>query len=91
MVIKRGGKKQNFSASKIKRAVARAAREAKLPSSEIKKLMGKVANPVIRRFRGRESVRTSAIRKAILSKLNRKAKAVSAAWKKHERRRKKRR
>ena len=91
MVIKRGGKKQSFSASKIKRSVSKAAREAGLSASQTKKLLTKVASPVIKRFRGKKSVKSSAIRKAVLSKLDSKANAVSAAWRKHEKRRKKRR
>ena len=85
-VIKRKGKIVAFSAAKIKRGVANSAKDAKLPVSVRKRLVRKIALPIIRSMRRRKLVRTSAIRKSILSKLNRQSKAAAQAWRKYERR-----
>ncbi len=85
-VIKRRGRIVAFSAAKIKRGVYNSAKDAKLPVSVRKKLVRKVAMPVIRFVRKRKLIRTSAIRKSILSKLGRQSKAAAQAWRKYERR-----
>ena len=85
-VMKRRGKIVAFSAAKIKKGVFNSARDAKLPVSVRKKLVRKVAMPVIRSLRGKKLIKTSAIRKAILSKLNRQSRAAAQAWRKFERR-----
>ncbi|MBI2451677.1 hypothetical protein HYV50_01200 [Candidatus Pacearchaeota archaeon] len=89
-VIKRDGRKQTFKASKIKRAVQKAVKEEGIAAAQSKKIIKKVVGIIVKRFKGRKSVRSSEIRKSILSLLDRTAKAVSAAWRKHERKRKRR-
>ncbi len=81
-VIKKGGKEQKFSPEKIKRAVGKAAKEAKLSPVERRKLIRELA-PVIRAVRKRKTIKTSMIAKLVLAKLQRKSKATAAAWRKH--------
>ncbi len=86
-VIKKGGKRQAFNATKIKRAVERALKEAKVPAAKARELMHDVADAVIAMYKNK-AVRTSALRKSILRRLDRRAKSVSAVWRRFERRKK---
>ncbi len=87
-VIKRGGRKQSFSPGKIKKAVEKAAKEAKVPKAKRDKLVKEVAGAVIALFGKKRSVKAIAIRKAVLSRLERKSKAAAAAWRMGERKKK---
>ena len=49
-VMKRGGEEQKFVPEKIKRAIGRAAKVAKLSLKERKKLVREVAGPVPARY-----------------------------------------
>ena len=89
-VIKRGGKEQKFASEKIKRSILRAAKEAKLSPAERKKLVREVAGPVIRACRKRKTINAKAIRKIVVSKLDKKSKDTAAAWRKYEKRHRKR-
>lgn len=86
VVIKRDGKKERFNASKIRRGIQKATREAKMSVSSAKGLISDVAESVISRYKNKK-VRTTEIRRTILGKLDRKAKSVSAAWRRFDRRR----
>ena len=88
-VIKRGGKKEPFNPSKIKRSVRAAARDAGIPLFGRMALVREVAKPVIRACRRKESVKASAIRTMVVKRLSRKSKEAAAAWKKYEKRHKK--
>jgi transcriptional regulator NrdR family protein len=90
-VIKRGGKEQKFSPSKIKRAINKAATEAKMPPAERKILVRVVGGAVIKACRKRKTVNSSVIRKLIVQKLKTKARPVALSWIKYEKRHKKRR
>lgn len=87
-VIKRDGKRQAFMPGKVRKAVDMAARDAKLPMAKRKELVKEVAEPVIKHYKNK-SVRVSALRKAILGRLERRSKAASAAWKRYDRKRRK--
>ena len=86
-VIKRGGKRQAFSGSKIKSAVEKAARDAGISSLKIKELVKDVAEPVIKLYKNK-SVKSTILRKSILRRLERRAKAAVSAWRRYENRKK---
>ncbi len=86
-VIKRGGKKQGFSPAKIRHSVEYAAKDAGLKAGNIKKLVAEVAEPVIAWAKTKRMVRVSAIRKAVLGRLDRKAKSVAHAWRRFKKKR----
>lgn len=86
-VIKRGGKKQAFMPGKIRRCVEMAAKEAGLSTEKRKELVKMIAEPVIKYYKGKR-VRASVLRKSILGRLDRHAKFVSSAWKRHDRKKK---
>ena len=87
-VLKKGGKKQAFSVSKLKKSIEKAAKDAGLPNSKIKVLVKEVAEPVIALAKKKRTVKAAALRRAILGRLDRKAKAVSNAWRRYDRKKK---
>ena len=88
-VIKRGGNKQKFSPSKIKKAIASALKEAKVPKAKRDEVVKEVGGAVIALFGKRKLVKTTEIRKAVLTRLARKSKAAVAAWKRGEKKKRK--
>ncbi|VVB84061.1 Uncharacterised protein [uncultured archaeon] len=85
-VIKRGGKKrQAFSSSKIKGAIKSAAKDAGLSSAKTQELIEDVGNGVISFFGKKKVVKAVDIRKSIVRRLERRAKAVASKWKSFER------
>lgn len=86
-VIKKCGKRQAFSAAKLKRAVEKAARDAKLGGSKAKALAKEVVDPLVRVLKRKKAIRASALRKAVLGRIERRAKAVATAWKRFDRKR----
>ncbi len=90
-VIKRGGNTQVFSPSKLKKAIAAAIREAKVPRAQRTKLLREVANPVIKAVKKKKTIKSSAIAKLVVAKLRVKSKEAAAKWVKYERRRHKKR
>ena len=86
-VIKRGGKRQAFSGSKIKRAAEKAARDAGISSLKRNELIKEVAEPVIKLYKNKK-VKSTILRKSILRRLGRKAKAAVSAWRRYENRKK---
>ena len=87
-VIKKGGRKQLFNATKLRRSILKAAKEAKLSKAKANELIKQVAEPVIALYK-KKKVKTADLRKALLGRLNRRAKKVSSAWKRYDRARKK--
>ncbi len=88
-VIKKGGKEQKFVPNKIKRAIEKAAKEAKLLPAERKVLIRVVGGSVIKACRRRKTIKSSMIRKMIVDKLQKKSKPVASTWRKFEKRHKK--
>ena len=85
-VIKKGGKKkQAFSPSKIKSAIQRSAKEAGFSPSKTEALVKEVGNGVIDFFGKKRVVKSTDIRRSILRRLERRAKAVVSKWKSFER------
>ena len=88
IVIKKGGKRQAFAGSKVRSAVVKAAKDVRLSPAKIKKLVKEVAEPVIAFYKKKRLVKSTDIRRALLGRLDRKAKAVSASWRRHQNRKK---
>lgn len=75
---------QAFIPAKIKRAVERAAKEAGVAPTQIGDLIADVAEPVIELYKKKRVVKTSELRRSLLGRLERRAKKVSVAWKKYD-------
>ncbi len=88
-VIKRGGRTQKFSPSKIKSAVMGALREAKVPKAKRAKIVREVTGPVIKACKKKKTVKATAIRSLIVARLRKKSKEGAAAWIKYERKHRK--
>lgn len=87
-VIKKGGKEQKFVPNKIKRAINKAAMDAKMAPAERKILVRVVGGAVIKACRKRKAVNSSVIRKLIVQKLRTKARPAAISWIKYEKRHK---
>ena len=87
-VIKKSGKKQAFSPGKIRRSIEKAAKDAKLAPSKIKQFVKEIANPVIAFAKKKRTIKATALRKAVLGRLERKARKVASAWRRFDRKRK---
>ena len=88
-VLKKDGRKVAFAAAKLKRSIDKAGKDAKISLSRRRELVKEIAEPVIKAAKKRKLVKSSELRRAILGKLDRKSKKVSAAWRRHDRRIKK--
>ncbi len=87
-VIKRGGQKQKFSPSKIKKSIEKALKDAKVAKAKRDKIVKEVGGAVIAQFGKRKLVKTKEIRNAVVSKLSKKSKAAVTAWKRSEKKKK---
>ena len=88
VVVKRGGKTQAFSPSKIKKAIEKTAKDAKVPVVKRKELLKEVALPIIKLYKNKR-VKSTELRKIILRRLSSRSKATVAEWKRWEKRKKK--
>ncbi len=86
-VIKKSGKRQAFSLAKLKRSVERSARDAGLGAAKRKELLKDVVMPLAKLLKRKRAVRASALRRALLGRLERKAKSAARAWRAFEKRR----
>ncbi len=91
IVIKRGGRKEGFSPSKIRMSVGHAAKDAGIPFFKRLGLVMNVAGPVIRACRKKKVIRATAIRTMVVSRLQRKSKVAAVAWRKYESRHRRKR
>lgn len=83
-VMKRGGKKQVFSASKIKNAIEKAAREAGVSKAKRDEIAKEIGTAVAEKYKNRKLVKAIEIRAAVLTRLARRSKAAVASWKRSE-------
>lgn len=83
-VIKKDGTKAPFDPEKIKRAIAAAATQANLPPEEISRVVAQVSILVMDSLGGAEEATSTEIREKILSELDIRFPAVSAAWRKYD-------
>ncbi len=90
-VIRRGGKHESFKPAKLKRSIRMACRDAHVPGAKVKRIVSKVSGPVLKFARGRRVVKTSVLRKKVLSGLRRVEPKAAKAWLRYEKRRRARR
>ncbi len=88
-VIKRSGKKQNFSASKIKNAIEKAAKEAGVSKAKRDEIAKEIGQAIVEKYKNRKLVKAIEIRTAVLTRLARKSKAAVASWKRSENKKRK--
>jgi len=89
--IKRGGKKVPFRAEKVKKSVRGACKDAHIGGARAKKIVSKVAGPVLRFAAKRKSVKFSVVRQKILAGLRKVEPKVYKAWLRYDKRRRARR
>lgn len=87
-IIKKGGRIQAFNPAKIRNSISRAAKEAKVSSIKEKQLLKNVADPVINLTKKKKIVKSTDLRRSLLGRLERRAKTVSKAWKRFDRKNK---
>ncbi len=86
-VIKRSGKRQRFSAEKIRRSIQKTARKSKLSPIKTKQLVKEVGDAVIKTYKGKRLVKSAVLRRSILGKLKRKSRAAASVWSRHKKKR----
>ncbi len=84
-VIKRSGKREDFRPGKIKKSVEKAAKEAGMAPKNIRILISDVVDPLVDVVKKKRAVKAVDIRKSVLRRLDRRAKSVSGAWRRYDR------
>lgn len=90
-VIKRGGKRVPFRAEKIKRSIRAACKDIHMPAAKAKRIVSKVAGPVLKFARSRKTVKASVLRAKVLSGLRKAEPKAAQAWLRYDKRRRARR
>lgn len=90
-IIKRGGKREPFRAEKVKRSVRAACKDARIPAVRARKIVSKVAGPVLRFAAKRQTVRAAVIQKKLLAGLRKAEPKAAKAWLVYDKRRRARR
>jgi transcriptional regulator NrdR family protein len=85
-VVKRDRTRETFNEGKLRRSIAAAAKEAKLPEAKANRIEENVAKNIIDYFRKEKEIRSSTIRENILNKLDLTAPEVSRSWRDYDRR-----
>ena len=83
-VIKRGGRKQAFSAAKIRKSIQKTARRSKLSPAKTKQIVKEVGDAVIKAYKGKRLIKSTAIRRSILGRLQRKSRAAASVWRNYK-------
>jgi len=83
-VIKKSGKKEQFSPEKIRKSIAGAAQQADIPDERKDEVVYEVVGTVIPILESKEGIDTSEIKQIILGELDRVEPAVASAWRKYE-------
>ncbi len=86
-VIKRGGRCEPFRAEKLKKSIRGACRDVHMSSVRMKKVVTKVAGPVLRFAAKLKVVKVAVLRKKVLAGLRKAEPAVAKAWLRYEKRR----
>ncbi len=84
-VIKRDGRREAFSADKLRRSIEAAAKEARLPAARVGEVVDSVASVAMAMAQKETEIRTSVIRQTVLGELDRMEPAVSEAWRNFDR------
>jgi len=88
-VIKRGGKRQQFMPVKVRRSIKKAAEEARVPPAKVRELVKEVGEAVIDFYKKKRVVKSADLRRSILGRLERRVKRAAAAWRRYEKKKKK--
>jgi len=88
-IIKKDGRRQKFSKTKIERAIDKAAREAKVSAAKRKEICKEIANGIVESLKRRKTISASELRTRVLRRLETRSKAAVAAWRRYDRRMKK--
>ncbi|MGC9599117.1 MAG: ATP cone domain-containing protein [Minisyncoccia bacterium] len=90
-VIKKGGKREPFRAEKLKKSVRMACKDAHVGAVCAKRVVTKVAGPVLRFAAKRKTVKVATLRKKVLAGLRKVEPKAAKAWLRYERRHRARR
>jgi transcriptional regulator NrdR family protein len=83
-VIKKSGKEEKFSITKLKQSVTKATKEAKVPPIEMKKIIEKTTKPIIALSKKQEKIKSKDIRKKVFDKFGKKYNSITKSWKAFE-------
>lgn len=89
-VLKRSGKKVAFSQAKLKRAIDKAAKDAKITPKKRKEVIKEVSAPVIKAVKKKRVIKAVDLKRMILRKLDKVAKKAATAWRRYDKKKKKR-
>jgi len=85
-VIKKNRKKQAFKASKIRKGILNAAKDARVSSAKRQRIARKITAHIIQGVKGKKTVKIANIRRAVLSHLAVESRPAVHAWQLYERR-----
>jgi transcriptional regulator NrdR family protein len=88
-VIKRGGKKQEFSPAKIRHAIEKAAKEAKVAPKKAEELVEAIVKPISELAKSKRVIKAVDIRKSVLGRLDRRLKSVASSYRRYEKKKNK--
>ena len=89
-IIKRSGIRQKFSIKKLEKSIVMAGRRAKLSVAKVREVTKRVSGSVLKSLRGKSSIRATNLRRMVLTRFNRSAKAAAASWRRYDRTKKSR-
>ena len=88
-IIKKSGKKEKFIPAKVKKSVEKASKEAKITPVKIREISKEITDSISNLVKRKKIMRASELRKAVLGRLERRAKKAAAAWRKYDKKVKK--
>jgi len=88
VVVKKNGKRQNFSKAKIERAIDKAAKEAGVSAVKRKEIAKDVANGIVESLERRSSISASELRTRVLRRLETRSKATVKSWRRYDKKKK---
>jgi len=83
-IVKKSGKKEQFSPKKIRKSIAGAAQQADIPEERKEEVVYQVTGTVIPILESKEGIDTSEIKGIILGELDKVEPAVASSWRKYE-------
>tara|TARA_Y100000310_G_scaffold293467_1_gene323063 strand:+ start:10344 stop:10616 length:273 start_codon:yes stop_codon:yes gene_type:complete len=86
-IIKRNGKMQRFSITKLQRAIDKAAKEVKVTTIKRKKLCKEIAKGVSDSLKKKRLISATDLRRRVLGRLESRSKATLKAWKRFDKKR----
>lgn len=86
-VLKRSGKRERFSFTKLQKSIQRAASDTGLAVREKSRLVSEVAGSVQRSFRRARVIKAVELRRRVLRRLDGAARNVAQTWRRFDRKR----